>query len=465
MWRLNPSKPVATFVYKQTDRLFSCPNQLRSISRVHYRFCGVNRECELPKKASELSAIEVKRLTHPGKGRNILVAVGGVSGLHLQITAGGSRSWILRATVGAKRRDIGLGGYPDVTLAQARERAREIRDMIWRGVDPVAERKASRAVLIAAQKRGLTFADAVDRCLEGKLSEFHNEKHRRQWRSTLDRYALPQIGDMLVNDLTVQDLLRVLEPIWQDKTETATRLRGRIEMVLSWATVAGHRAGDNPARWRGNLAELLPKPGKIAGKGNHPAVALDQAAEWFAALREREGTAAHALAFLTLCASRSGEVRGMTWDEIDRVAKVWTISAERMKVEREHRVPLTAPALAIIEAMPRRADSPFVFAAPRGGMLSDMTLSAVMRRMQADAVKARGKGWLDPRSGRPAVPHGLRSTFRDWAAERTDYPRDMAEIALAHRVGSDVERAYRRGDQIEKRRAMMADWARFLGAV
>jgi len=425
----------------------------------------------MPKMVPEMSPIEVKRLTHPGKGRNAMFAVGGVSGLHLQITPGGSRSWILRATVGAKRRDIGLGGYPDVTLAQARERAREAKEQIWRGIDPIEERKAVRAALAAAQKRGLTFADAFGKYAEAKLSELGSDTDRTRWKSSVERYALPHIGALLVNDLTVQDMLRVLEPVWHDKTETASRVRSRIEAILSWATVAGHRTGDNPARWRGNLDALLPKPGRIADKDNQPAVTLDEARPWFAALRQREGTGAKALTVLTLCASRSGEIRGMTWDEIDLDAGLWVIPAERMKMDREHRVPLTDPALAIIHAMPRLADTPFVFAAPRGGMLSDMTLSKVMRDMQERAVKAAEKsgadpdkaGWRDRRSGRPAVPHGLRSTFRDWAAERTDYPRDMAEIALAHKVGGEVERAYRRGDMIEKRRAMMTDWAKFLG--
>lgn len=427
----------------------------------------------MPKMVPEMGSLEVKRLRHPGRGRNVTFAVGGVSGLLLQITPSGARSWILRTTIGAKRRDVGLGGYPTVTLAEARTLAREARDKIRRGIDPIEERKAIRAALVASQARGLTFADALDRYCAAKLGELATDRDRVRWRSMVERYALPEIGAMLVQDITVQDVLRVLQPIWATKTETARKLRSRIENILSWATVAGHRTGDNPARWRGNLAELLPKPSKIADRGNHPAVALDEAATWFKVMRQGEGVGAKALAFLTLCASRSGEVRGMTWDEIDTAAKVWTISAERMKAEREHRVPLTDPALEIIVAMPHRADSPYVFAAPRGGQLSDMTLSKVMRDMQERAEKAAQgagqdvtkAGWRDPRSGRPAVPHGLRSTFRDWVAERTEYPRDMAEIALAHSVGSDVERAYRRGDMIEKRRAMMADWAQFLGAV
>lgn len=452
--------------------LSGCNIPLRPVSRIHYGFRWVGRGCEMPKIVPELSPIELKRLSHPGKGRNnALHAVGGVSGLYLQITPSGARSWILRTTIGGKRRDLGLGGYPDIGLAQARERAREAKDKVWRGIDPIEERKATRAALAAAQKRGLTFGKAFEKYAEAKLSELGTEADRTRWKSSIERYVLPHVGDLLVDDLTVQDMLRVLEPVWHDKTETASRVRSRIEAILSWATVAGHRTGDNPARWRGNLDALLPKPGRIADKGNQPAVALDEAAAWFAALRKREGIAARALEFLTLCASRSGEVRGATWAEVDAKAKVWTISADRMKAERAHRVALSDEALSILEAMPKRAESPFIFAAARGGQLSDMTISAVMRRMQADAERKANEaghdvekaGWRDPRSGRPAVPHGLRSTFRDWAAERTDHPRDMAEIALAHRVGSEVERAYRRGDMIEKRRQMMADWAHFLG--
>lgn len=425
----------------------------------------------MPKLVPEMSPIEIKRLSHPGRGRtNALYAVGGVSGLHLQITSRGARSWILRTTVGKKRRDIGLGSYPDVSLSQARERAREAKDQIWRGIDPVEERKNAKMALVVAQKRGMVFADAFERYSEAKLVELGTDKDRIRWKSSIERYVLPQIGESLVGDLTVQDMLRTLEPIWHDKTETASRVRSRIESILSWATVAGHRVGDNPARWRGNLDALLPRPGRISEKGNQPAIALEDASTWFSMLRNRESVGAKALAFLTLCASRSGEVRGAAWEEFDMVAKVWTIPAARMKAEREHRVPLTDQALAVVKSMPRFAGSPYVFAAPRGGMLSDMTLSKVMRDLQAKAETEAEKtgrsqtkaGWRDPRSGRPAVPHGLRSTFRDWAAERTDYPRDMAEIALAHRVGSEVERAYRRGDMIEKRRQMMADWATFL---
>lgn len=411
----------------------------------------------MPKKAKELTALDVKRLAHPGRGTNAVFPVGGVAGLLVQITPAGSKSWILRATVGTKRRDIGLGGYPDVSLAQARERGREARDMIRRGIDPVEQRKAARAALTAQQKRGLTFAAAVDRYCSAKLGELRNDKHRAQWRATLDTYAAPALGDLLVGDIAVSDVQRALEPIWTTKTETASRLRGRIEAVLAWATVAGHRTGDNPARWKGNLDAILPKPGKVAKVEHHPALAMADAPGWFADLRKRDGTATRALEFMALTAARSGEVRGATWAEIDLDAALWTIPAARMKAGREHRVPLTDAALSLLEAMPRLGDLPFVFPAARGGQLSDMALSACMRRIN----EAREGGYLDPRSGRPAVPHGLRSTFRDWAAEK-GLARDMAEIALAHVVGTEVERAYRRSDMLDRRRRMMAEWGAFL---
>lgn len=425
----------------------------------------------MPKMAAELSAIDVKRLTHPGGERNITCAVGGVPGLLLQITPKGGRTWVLRVKVGDLRREIGLGGYPAVTLAQARDRAREARDMIRQGIDPVEQRKAARASLQAAQARGLTFADAVTRYLAAKDAEFRNDKHRAQWRSTLTAYALPHIGTMAVQDIAPQDVLRVLHPIWTDKTETASRLRGRIEAVLSWATVAGHRTGDNPARWAGNLKELLPAASKVAKADNQPALALADAPAWWAELAKRDGMAARALEFLTLTAARSGEVRGATWDEIaiapadpaapHKRSGVWTIPGSRMKNGREHRVPLTAEAVAVLEALPRLDGNPLLFFAPRGGMLSDMSVSAVLRRMQEAEEKAGRAGWLDPQSKRPAVPHGLRSTFRQWAAER-GFPRDMSEIALAHWIGTEVERAYQRADMLERRRAMMAAWAAFL---
>ncbi|MBU0641856.1 MAG: integrase arm-type DNA-binding domain-containing protein [Alphaproteobacteria bacterium] len=416
----------------------------------------------MPRIAKELSALDVKRLTHPGKGRNFTYAVGGVSGLYLQLTPNTGRTWLLRVKVGDKRREIGLGGYPDVTLAIARERARETKDKIRQGIDPIEERKAAKASLSTAQRRGLSFADAVDKCLAAKLDAFKNPKHRQQWRNTLTTYAMPDLGPIMVQDIAVQDVLRVLEPIWQTKTETATRLRGRIEAVLSWATVAGHRTGDNPARWAGNLKELMPAPSKVATNSNQPALQIDDAPRWLAALRGREGMGSRALEFAALTAARSQEVRGARWDEIDMGAGLWTIPADRMKMTREHRVPLSSAAVDILKALPRFVDNPLVFPAPRGGEMSDMTLSAAMKRLHKADVGNGGAGFVDRVSKRPAVPHGLRSTFRDWVAERTHFPGDMAEVALAHRISSAVEASYRRGDMVEKRRAMMAAWAEHL---
>lgn len=412
----------------------------------------------MPPVAKELGPLDVKRRQHPGGKGNAMIAVGGVSGLYLQITPRDGKSWILRIQVGAKRRDIGLGGYPTVPLALAREKAREARAKVEAGVDPVEERKAARRALIVAQKRGMTFATAVERYLAFKLDEFSNDKHRKQWRATLQTYAIPHLGEMQLQEITVQDVLRVLQPIWSGTTETATRLRGRIEAVLSWATVAGHRTGDNPARWGGNLKELLPAPNKIAKGGNQPALQLADAPRWFAALRKLSGSGSRCLEFATLTASRSGEARGATWGEVDLEAAIWTIPAARMKMGKEHRVPLPPAAVALLAAQPRFTGSELLFPSPKGGQMSDMTLSATMKRMHSADIDAGRTGFIDRISKRPAVPHGLRSTFRDWVAESTTYPGDMAEVALAHRISSATEAAYRRGDMIEKRREMMVAW-------
>lgn len=405
----------------------------------------------------------VRTAQEPGKYHD-----GGGTGLYLRIDPNGSRFWVQRLTIRGKRRELGLGSPPLVPLAEARDKATDNKRLARAGGDPLAEKRAARGTL--------TFAEAVEHYLEGKLAEFRNDKHRKQWRATLDTYAAPKIGKMQVEAIEVRDVLRVLEPIWTTKTETASRLRGRIEAVLSWATVAGHRVGDNPARWGGNLAELLPKPSKVTKGSNHPALALDDAARWWRELSKREGMAARALEFLTMCAARSGEVRGMTWGEVDfggghgTTRATWIIPADRMKAEREHRVPLTSKAIALLQSIggtgdgddwQKPDDDALVFPAPRGGAMSDMTISAVMRRMNEADVKAGGCGWVDSRSKRPAVPHGLRSTFRDWAAE-AGYEREMAELALAHNVGTAVERAYRRTDYLERRRMMQSKWIDFL---
>ncbi|WP_386684569.1 tyrosine-type recombinase/integrase [Loktanella sp. R86503] len=309
----------------------------------------------------------------------------------------------------------------------------------------------------------MTFSAATSRFLTStRAQEFKNEKHAGQWWSTLKTYAFPVIGETPVDQVDRNHILQILEPIWQTKTETATRLRGRIENILAWATVSGYRAGDNPATWKGNLQQLLPTPSKISKTTHHGALALKDAAEWYRALSLRDSIAPVALQLLALTAARSGEIRGATWQEIDLSAGIWTIPADRMKMDREHRVPFGSAAMKLLKSLPRHSGTDLIFPGQSQKEMSDMTLSAVMKRMQESEKKAGRTGWVDARSGRAAVPHGLRSTFRDWVAERTEFPSDMAEIALAHNVGNAVVQAYRRGDMLEKRRAMMQAWEDFL---
>jgi integrase len=392
----------------------------------------------MPKRARELTAIEVARLSKPG-----LYAVGNPPGLYLQIV-GQARSWILRVKIGSKRRDMGLGPFPGVTLAQAREKARGARAQIEEGQDPILLRKQAQSALKAAQASALTFADAVKRFLDARSDEWTNSKHRKQWTSTLETYAFPIMGNVYVADISQAHVMSVLEPIWRAKTETATRLRGRIERVLDWATASGYRTGENPALWRGRLDHLLPKPTKITTVEHHPALPIDEIGKFMVELRTRDGNAARALEFAILNASRSIEVRGARWSEIDLDAAIWKIPSARMKMKKEHRVPLSKAAIQLLEKLPRTAGIEFIFPAPSGSVLSDMALAQVIRRMNA-----------------PCVPHGFRSTFRDWAAERTNFPREIAEIALAHSIKGDVEGAYWRGDVLDKRRQLMEAWSKF----
>lgn len=388
------------------------------------------------------------------------------NGLFLRISGTGSRQWVQRIVIRGKRCELGLGSPELASLVQVRQIALENRRMARNGIDPRAARREAHD--------SMCFSEAVERFLAAKAIEYRSAKHRKQWRATLVDHANPILGGKPVGDIAASDILRVLEPIWLKRTETASRLRGRIEAVLSWATAAGYRKGDNPARWKGNLSELLAKPGRIARSRHFPALALRDARRWWRDLAARDGMAARALQFLAMTGARSGEVRGMLWNEVDLETAVWSVPATRMKTQNEHRVPLPQAATALLRGLPRMAGSDHVFFAPRGGPYSDMSISAVMRRMHetdldrtggsksgAGDGPAAGRGYCDPQSGRPAVPHGLRSTLRVWAAEN-GYEWVLAELALAHRIGSQVERAYQRSDLLERRRRMQERWVEFL---
>ena len=390
-------------------------------------------------KAKELGPLEVSRLVEPK-----LHFVGGVAGLALQITPTGARCWVLRVAVGGKRRHMGLGGYPDVTLAGAKEAARAARAQISEGVDPVAERQAKRSALAAAVAATMTFSEAAEKYIAAHEAGWKNAKHADQWNNTLATYAYPVIGKISVGDIETAHIMRVLEPIWTTKTETASRLRGRIESVLDWATVRGFRKGDNPARWRGHIEHLLAARADVQKTVHHAAMDYREVGAFLADLRQQEGLGARALEFAILNAARSGEVRGATWSEIDLEAAVWTIPAGRMKAEKEHRVPLSAESLALLGALPRMVGTDLVFPNAKNAVLSDMTLTAVLRRM-----------------GVPVTAHGFRSSFRDWAGETTAYPREVIEHALAHQLRDKAEAAYARGSLFDKRRRLMADWAKF----
>ena len=436
----------------------------------------------MPRRAKELTPAQIKALKHPGGDRPVKVAVGGVAGLHVQIWPSGAKSWVLRTRYGEwaerktkdgiiqrgrKKREIGLGAYPDVLPGAARDKARDAKAKLEAGIDPIAERKVIQAELMAASRRGLTFAEALDRYAAEKTKEFSTERYRIQWKASVERYAVPELGGMLVQDISMQDVLRVLQPIWTTKTETATKVRQRIEAVLSWATVAGHREGDNPGRWDGNLKLMLPAPSKVAGAQNYPALQLGDAARWWQALQAREGMGAKALQFQAMTATRSGAIRYATWTEIDLENRVWTIQPGRRAAkipagDRAKRIPLTEAMAKLLQSVPKLAGSDLVFWAPRGGPLSDATLGKQMRIIHEVDIRNGGVGYLDAKTGERAVPHGLRSTFRTWAAERTNYDGDLAEVALFHKVGDRIRQAYDRSDQIEKRRNMMVDWNDFL---
>ncbi|WP_192355567.1 tyrosine-type recombinase/integrase [Mesorhizobium mediterraneum] len=383
------------------------------------------------------------------------------------VTKGGGRYWILDYRFAGKRREMGLGPLHSVGLAEARQAADDARTLLRSGVDPV-EHKHGNAIIEAAKAETdvKNFGEYADAYIDDAVNagRWRGAKTEAGWRNTLTNHAAP-LRPKAIRDISVQDVLSVIRPLWGEKQETAEKLRERIERVLDSAKVEGLRSGENPATWRGNLEHVLHKPDALTNTNNHPALPYSRAPGFMRKLRGIDGMGARALEFTILTATRSGEVRGATWDEIDLDAAMWVIPAKKMKAGKAHRVALSDAAIKLLKATPRFENNKLVFPAVRGRELSDMTLAAVVKRMHAAEVKAGREGWIDPKQldddGKPKVAtvHGFRSTFRDWAKEISNHPRELAEMALAHAVGDATERAYSRGDGLEKRRKLAADWA------
>jgi integrase len=397
-------------------------------------------------------------------------------GLYLRVTAGKdgvlSRYWLFRYADRrtGKDRQLGIGPLDTVSLAAARAAARECREQLLAGLDPVEQRQTQRAATTLVDAKAMTFDACRDAYIATHRAGWRNIKHAKQWTATLATYATPAFGHLPVAAIDTGLVLKVLEPIWATKSETASRVRGRIEVILDWAKVRGYRAGENPARWRGHLDKLLPAKSKVRAIKHHAALPYERTGAFMLDLRGREGTAAKALQFTILTAARTDEAISMRWDEVDQAAKLWTVPAQRMKGKREHRVPLSEPALAILrEMMPTGADNigrKYVFRGAKPGRpLSNMAMLELIRRMNAEREVVGLAKWTDPKQGNSdVVPHGFRSSFRDWAAERTNFPREVAEAALAHIDGDETERAYQRGDLFEKRRRLMDAWAKYCAA-
>jgi integrase len=394
---------------------------------------------------NRLTAMAIQKMKEPGK-----YCDGG--GLYLQMAGAGTKSWIFRyRALNGKSREMGLGSLATVSLQNAREKANECRKLLAKAKDPIAERDASiealRAEAVRAKARAVTFRQCAEEYIDSFSMEWKNEKHVDQWRNTIKSYANPFIGDLPVSDVSTELILEILRPIWIEKPETATRLRGRLESVLDWATVKKLRSGENPARWKGHLASLLPTVPRSRRVKHHPALPFSEMAEFMTKLAAVDGLSARALEVLILSLTRTSETLQAKWCEFDFESDVWTIPGERMKAGKEHRVPLSKRLKALLLALQTHSTSEFVFPGIREGKpLSNMSMLVLMRRM----------GY-----GERAVPHGFRSSFRDWAAECTSFSHEVVEMALAHTIGNKVEAAYRRGDLLTKRRHLMDEWASY----
>ena len=390
----------------------------------------------------DLSVKEVEKLSKvPGKLHWVS------RGLYLDTTSG--VSWIYRYMVDGEAHAMGLGAYCDYTLAEARERTRQARQLAKEEVDPIEERKKRRIAARLERAKAMTFGECGAAYIKAHSVGWRNLKHAAQWPSTLEAYVYPIFGGLPVQEVDTGLVMKAIEPIWTTKPETASRVRGRIESILDWATARGYRQGENPARWRGHLENLLPKKTQVWRVEHHAALPYVQLSEFMADLRRQEGIGAKALEFTILTVARTGEVMGVKWSEIDFEARLWTVPAERMKAGREHRVPLSESVLAILGAMREIREGDFVFPGGKANRpLSNMAFLMLLRRM--------GRGNL--------TAHGFRSTFADWCSERTNFPAEVREMALAHTVSDKVEAAYRRGDLFQKRRQVMDAWARFCAA-
>lgn len=396
----------------------------------------------MARTVEKLSALAVSRAKEPGY-------YGDGAGLYLQVSKSLTKSWIFRFTLNGKQREMGLGALHTITLAEAREKAKACRSKLLDGIDPLDARNAAKLSDVLERAKAMTFDDCAKAYIEAHRGGWKNVKHAAQWSSTLATYASPMIGSLPVATVNTALVVKVLQPIWQEKTETATRVRSRIESILDWATVSHFRVGENPARWRGHLDNLLADPGKMNKVVHHAALAWQVVGPFMFELKKREGVAARAVEFAILTAARSGEIRGAVWSEFDLDEAMWIIPAERMKAGREHRVPLSTAALSLLRSAPRIDE--IVFPGARVGTpLSDMSLTAVLRRMGRKEITV----------------HGFRSTFRDWCSESAgnSFPREVCEHALAHSLPDKVEAAYRRGDLIEKRKVLMQVWADYCAA-
>jgi integrase len=392
-------------------------------------------------KAQQLTALKVAKLAKPGR-------YGDGLGLWLQVGPTGAKSWLFRFQRAGQARQMGLGPAHTVSLADARQAAQEARRLLLGGSDPIEARRTSRAREALAGAKALSFKEAAQAYIDAHSTGWKNPVHAKQWPSSLEAYAYPIIGHLPVAAIDTALVLAVLEPIWKEKPDTAGRVRGRIELVLDWSSARGQRSGENPARWRGHLDKLLPAKSRVRPTTHHPALPYREIPKFMAALRQRSGVGPRALEFTILTCARTSEAIGAKWSEFDFRAKLWTIPGIRMKAGREHRVPLSDRAISILKRLPREGEFAFI-GAREGKALSNMAMLAVLKSMGREDLTV----------------HGFRSTFRDWAAETTNFPRDVCEMALAHTVGDKVEAAYRRGDLFVKRRKLAEAWSRYCSKV